>query len=800
MTTFNKALIAGLLLLAPQTLRAQNAPQDLPGMNPPAGEPSPAPPAPARAFLDGPWYVADFEFEGLRNVARSVAKSEVGIKKHKVYTRAQVNADVEALQSLGLFERTRVDISPADEAAPEAYLDQVSSTAAVKITFLLQERPTIKERIVKGQKKLSRGRILDELGIEKNDALDEIKLAEGLDKVREAYRKKGYISATVDASYTIDPEKNTAVLTVEVVEGPRARVTAVRLEGASAFPAKKLKKKLHNRRKKTFDRKKLAEDYDLLERFYKNRGFVDYKVEDSSVTVSEDGSSVEIYAKIHEGRQARFGKTSFSGNTVVSTEVLDGCLTYRPGKVFNQERFDFSIACVQEEFANKGYLKALIQPQTTFNEETDRTDIEVQVTEGQLIYVEHVDVEGLRGTKPYVIRREITQKEKAPFSAAKIRRSQEKLMNLGFLDDVRIEVNPTPDPDKIDVLFDITEGKPGMLTAGAGISSLDGVVGTLSLSHLNLFGRGWRTQLQWQFGSRVQDYSLSWTTRWLKDKPISLGFDAFNTRRRRPFRDSRSAYTDRRKGGTVRLGPRWGDDRYFANFAYTFQEISLADLDGRFLTELSEGTSVTSSLSSEFAMDTRDNVWDPTRGGRQSVGYQLIGGVLGGDIDVYKVTLSNSWNFKLFDINDYPFVLSFSNRAGYTDRFGQTGEVPVFDRHFLGGPDTLRGYDINGQVGPLNGGKIFDVFNAEFKFPLAREHRRSIVNWAFFVDIGNTWENFRSLDLRIGSPERQMKVGAGFGIRFVTPAFPIRLDWGYGFNHGPGESLSEIYFTLGNLF
>ncbi|HLD29237.1 MAG TPA: BamA/TamA family outer membrane protein, partial [bacterium] len=153
-----------------------------------------------------------------------------------------------------------------------------------------------------------------------------------------------------------------------------------------------------------------------------------------------------------------------------------------------------------------------------------------------------------------------------------------------------------------------------------------------------------------------------------------------------------------------------------------------------------------------------------------------------------------------FSIGDYPYVLSFANRFGFVGRFDDTRSVPVFEKFFLGGADTIRGYNVTGQIGPSFGGKVFDVFNAEFKIPLARERKKTIVQAAFFFDIGNSWDNLRDMNLQSGSGVSKLKAGAGFGIRFTTPAFPIRLDWGYGFNHKPGEQLSEIYFTLGNLF
>jgi outer membrane protein insertion porin family len=373
-------------------------------------------------------------------------------------------------------------------------------------------------------------------------------------------------------------------------------------------------------------------------------------------------------------------------------------------------------------------------------------------------------------------------------------------MNLGFIDDVQLDIQNPIGPDKADLTFDVVEGKPGMLTAGAGFSSLDGLLGTLSLQHLNLFGRAQRASVQWSFGSRVQDYNLSWTTLWTRNKPISLGFDVFNTRRISPFEGSTSGYTSRRVGGGVRVGPRFADDKYKLSFSYTLQKIQVANIQTQFLDRLSEGTSVQSSLSAEFARDTRDNIWDPARGARDGFGLTLTGGPLQGDIHLLKPYIFDSIHYTLASIGDYPLVLSASNRASYVTQFAESKEVPIFERFYVGGQESLRGYTYSGEVGYPEGGKVYDVFNLELGFPLARERRKTIVKLVTFFDAGGAWDAARSMRLRVGQDERDIKTDVGFGIRFVTPAFPIRLDWGYGFNHRPGEQNYQINFGIGSLF
>ena len=764
----------------------------LPGMNP---ESLPVEKA------QGPWEVAETTVKGNINLKPKVILKTGKAQKGRVYMQSFVSQDIEAIMGLGSLEKVSVDITELDGLAVSKKLTQVvGSTRPVRVTYLVVEKPAIKDIIIKGSKGLSKNAVKDEMTLKEKDFFDELKIREDLVKITDKYHEKGYIDAAADYQVRYDTAASLVYLTITVSEGKKAVVAAVEIDGAAGFKKKKLLGEMKNTPKKTYSPQDLDADYKALETYYKNNGYADYKMTASSVTFNENRSSVTLHIVISEGSRQRFGATFFAGNTVYMPSEFEPDIAYRRGKLYTQETFDDTLRAIQDRYADKGYLKAAVVPEKTLNTKTGETDITFNITENSPIYVDHIDIEGNKTTKTYVLRREVTQKEGEVFSSSKVRRSQERIFNLGFIDDVNPVINPTPDPDKVDLVFDVNEGKPGMLTAGAGISSTDGLVGTLSLSHMNMFGRAQKLSLSWNFGKKVEDYDISWTMPWIGDHPTSLGADLFNTRHYMPYKTTLSAYTEYRTGGKITVAPRFEDDKYKLTTSYTFERIRLAGIDDLYTSELTPGTSITSSIYVEFARDTRDNVWDPTRGCRTSLGVEVAGGPLQGDVSYYKPTFSHSYNLKLASIDDYPLVLAAGNKMGFISRFGNTRSVPVYDRYFLGGADTIRGYSNNGQIGPENGGDVYDVLNIELKIPLAREKRRTIVEWAFFFDAGNSWDHFKSISSRFGSGTTDLKTGAGFGIRFTTPAFPIRLDWGYGFNHKPGEQRSDIYFTLGNLF
>lgn len=757
--------------------------------------------APAETPVPGrPWVLGEIAVEGNKNVKATVVRGQIKAKKGDLYDRPDLDRDIQSLLGMGNFERVSADVSLMEKPVPEHFRKVSGSDRLVKLTVMVKEKPLIKKVKFEGNKKVGKSTLEDATSLKAKDPYDKVRLGEDLDKIRDKYHEKGFLDANVDVAVDVDTAAVQAVVTYKIDEGVKSKIADVRIAGVSAFNAKKLFKQMKNRRKKVFVEKDLKDDLKKVETYYKNRGYLDVTLTTPAVTVSADKTRITIDFALNEGRAYKYGDTVFSGYQLFVSSELAKTIEYRKHKVFNEEKFEETIRNVQELYAEHGRLHTRLRSQKTHNPVTDLMDVAFEIEEGGIVYVDHVDVEGNKATKKHVLKREVVIKPGDAFRRSRILKSRDRIMNLGFIDDVDIDVQSPYDPNKVDLTFDVTEGKPGILTAGAAYSSLDGLIGTLSLQHLNLFGRAQRAAVQWSFGGRVQDYSVSWTTPWVLDRPTSLGFDVFNTRRINPFDTSLSAYVQKRTGGSIRVGPRFQEDKYQLNFTYTFSRIALTNVQEQYKGVLSEGTSYFSSLGAEFAIDTRDSIWDPTRGSRNGLGMELSGGPLQGDIHFMKWSLNNSKHFHLFSVAEWPVVLSFANRAGYVTQFGETKEVPVFDRFFLGGQDTLRGYSPSGEVGYTSGGKVFDVFNVEVGFPLARERKKTIVKFVTFFDAGTAWDRVKDISGRIGSGTRDIKTDVGFGIRFTTPAFPIRLDWGYGFNHRPGERLYQINFGLGNLF
>ena len=757
---------------------------------------------PVPAVVPRPWVIGDIKADGLKNVKLSTIRGAIKGRKGDLYDRPDLDKDIQSLLGLGLFERVGAEISLLDKKVPEHFRKAAGADRQVQLSFVVKEKPVIKKITFKGHKKLSRGVLTDLLSLKNKDPFDRTKLDEDREKVVAKYHEKGFLDAAAEHEVVVDTKTASVEIIFNVVEGPKSRIELVEISGVKAFKPKVLLKLMKNKRKKVYFAKDLADDLKKVEAQYKNNGYLDVVISSPFVTLSADKTRINIALGIVEGRSYRFGTTTFEGNLIYTSTELAKAVEYRPGKIFSQEKFDETIRGIQQDlYADRGRLHTRINPVKTFDPAADRMDVRFEIIEGPISYIGHVDVEGNKATKTFVLRREVVIKPGEMFRTTRVRRSVDKIRNLGFIDDVDIDLQPSQsEQDKVDLTFDVTEGKPGVLTAGAAYSSVDGLIGTLSLQHLNLFGRAQRASVQWSFGKRVQDYSVSWTTPWLGNSPTSLGFDLYNTRRINPFDTSLSAYVERRTGGNIRLGPRFEEDKYQLNLNYGLARISIENVQDQFRGALPEGTSIQSSFGAEFSRDTRDSIWDPAKGTRHGIGMLVSGGPFQGDIHFFKPSITNQGHKTLFTVEDWPFVLSAYHRAGYVTQFNETKYVPVQDRYFIGGQDSLRGYSPSGEAGFPQGGKLYSVANLEFGFPLARERKKTIVKLVFFADIGGAWDRARDFRGRIGSGTRDLKTDVGFGLRFVTPAFPIRLDYGYGLNHRNGERLYQINFGLGPLF
>jgi len=730
---------------------------------------------------DNPQRIRSIVVNGLYNVRERAVLSEMKSRRGGIYDPEKVKKDIESLVAMGSFEDVEISFD-ADMGV---------------LTVNVKEKPLVAKIEFRGNKKFSKGRLKDEITVKEKEYLEKLAIMESESRILNLYRDEGYADCSVETVTSTD-EENRITINFLITEGNKILISDVAIRGTKVFKEKKILSLMKTKRKKVYKQDIMEADIKEIENFYKNRGWQEVAISRPEIVFNESRTAMSVLLVISEGKRWRVGDVSFEGYSadVVSVKELNKQVTIKKNHYYNDERYQETLANLKQLYSDKGHLRAEITPEFNKDDSKGVMDIKFRISEGPVYYLGYVDITGLTYTKEKVIKREILLKEGDVFRAGLLRRSLEKIYNLGFLEFVEPEIRPTNREDVVDLVVNVSEGKPGILTAGAGYSSVDQLVGTLQVQHINLLGLGQRLNLTWEFGARKQNYEVSWTDPWFLDKPLTFGVDVFNTERLREYGTTYNAYRELRKGGALRVGPRISDLLSLL-FSYSYEEIEIFDIAA---TAAAAGVvpsrNVTSSLSSQIIYDSRDNIFDATTGSRHTLSVQYAGGIMGGDVNFVKTIASTGWYLPTF----WKFVLTGNLRVGALSAFAPSADAPIYEKFYVGGADTVRGYRYRGEIGPTEGGRAMLVANVEYKFPIVQERNRTVLQGAFFYDAGGAWRNMGDMTLISGTSESNLKTGVGFGIRFTTPVFPIRLDYGYGLNHAPGEELSQFYFTIGQIF
>ena len=730
--------------------------------------------------------IKEIKIKGNINVKTKEIVSNLKVKKNDYYSHERIKNDIQSLIKTGYFDDVIVNFD----------------TNTYILTFTVKEKPKIKKIDFKGNRKISSKKLNELLEIKEDDFYDEYKIETGVKKMTEEYKNKGYADIRINYDYTEDKKQNYIDLIFFITEGKRILIGDIKFTENKFYKSTKLIKLLKTKKNKVYNEETFKQDIDNIIKFYKDNGFESINISTPIITFNSERTYMFITIKINEGPRYKIEKIKFDGNKVYTDKELKKVIVLKEKHLYNEEKLHETILNISELYGEKGYLKVEIKPEIYRNEKLGLINMLFKIKEGNIIYIDRIYIDGNYHTKEYVIRRELLLKENDPLITSKLRRSIEKIFNLGFLDDVNTDIQNTPQPDRVDLLINVLEGKPGMISAGAGYSSVDKLVGTIQLSHLNLFGRAQKLNLLWEFGERRENYSIGWTDPWFLQKNFSFGVNVYDLIRQRDLSSIYNAYKEQRHGGEIKVGPRLTE---YLNllFSYTYEKVRIFDINDLAKPTVEESENLTSSFLSQITYDTRNNIFDASKGNKTYVSLQFAGGVFGGDVNFFKTIFGTSWFFPTI----WKFVFSINSNFGFITQISNK-DIPIYEKFFVGGAETVRGYEYR-ELGPLEGGNIMTVFNAEYKFPIAIEKKRTIVQGAFFYDVGGSWENFDSLKLEIGSTDEWknsgswdnfLKSGFGFGIRFTTPVFPIRLDWGWPVQPVSGRSVPQFYFTIGQIF
>jgi len=740
--------------------------------------------------------VKSIEVAGNKSISTNKIISQMKTKVGSPYLENVISDDIKRLYLLEAFSDIKVETQ--------------DYKGGVKLIITVVERPIIETISFEGLRHLytkeEKLRELVNLKSKEKDFLDYPKLKEDCASLKNLYEKKGFSDCKVDYKLDINKE-NKAFVKFVVEEGKRVRVTKIIVEGNKHYPQRRILRLMKTKRAWLLNpgilkEEVLLEDIERISSFYKREGFSDVKVE-QSVARDPKRSNLTLTIKIEEGRKYLVGDVKIQGNSAVPEKdiraKLKECTT---GKVFSQEALKQDVANIQGIYFDRGYIFARADEVTSLNPATGRVDVVYTIVENEIAYVDKIKIRGNIKTKDIVIRRELRIHPGDKFDGEKLRRSKERLQNLGFFEEISYDTEAANAADKRDLIVQVKESKTGAFSFGGGYSTVDQFVGFIEIEQKNFdwrnfpyfTGDGQDLRLRASFGTVSDSYELSFTEPWVFDYPLSFGFDVFKSSHTRES-DVGYGYDEKRTGGDIRLGKEISE-YVSANLMYKYEQIDISNITAEATDDLRKEKGKNSISSMEFGMsyDTRDNVFDPTKGYLLSGSLQNAGGPFGGGKDFYKFFGRASKYFPLFRGS----VLEFMGRIGLANNYGNSEEIPIYERFFAGGAYTIRGYEER-KIGPIDtatkdplGGESMLIGNIEYTYPLY-----DFLKAAVFFDTGNVWKRFS--DIGIGG----FKSSFGLGARIKTPIGPIRLDYGIPLNKAPGEedkSSGKFHFSVSHGF
>ncbi len=724
-----------------------------------------------------PVIIRDLAVQGNRRVQEAVILGRVSAKVGSPFVPTRLAEDIRNVFALGFFDDVQLKVEEFE--------------GGVKLVFVVVERPFVRDIVFAGNKKLDSNTLQEKIDLKLGSVYNPVEVNRAAEKLKEYYEEEGYFEVQVTPEVERLPDGDVTIV-FRINEGRKITIEKIVIEGAKGLKPSQIKDIMATREREFFvlrgtvQRQKLEEDLERIVQLYNDHGYVQARVESSDIQVDRVKGRATIRIVVVEGPQFRVGGVDVTGNAIFPLEEIKRRIQLKPGEPYSRSQLRSSVKAIEDLYSSVGRASAEVEPQVVQDLANLKINVTFQISEGPEVYVERINIAGNTRSEEKILRREIPMAEGDLFTSQKLARARQKLVNLNYFDKVNATTGPGSSKDKIIVNIDVTEKPTGLFSIGGGYSSQDSFIGTVDLSQRNFLGRGWEVFLRLRGGENTQQGQIGFTEPWLFDRPLSAGFDLFNNRR--IFTD----YSVNSLGGDIRLGHPIGDFSRWTSI-YRVSEDRIFDVNPNASENLlrEEGSQLTSLLGFAVGRDTRDSVFEPTRGTNMNVGLDFAG--VGFGTQWFRTTASISYFQPAF----FDHVIGARVNAGFALGWGKD-PLPLFERFFLGGANSLRGWKAQ-QVSPTDesgtriGGNIQLLANVEYTIPLFYGIRAAV-----FYDVGNVYgpdvnggQSFDPTDLR-------HDVGAG--VRWVSPFGPIRVDYGIKLNPKKGESFGEFHFSVGSAF
>lgn len=745
-----------------------------------------------------PFVIKDIRVEGLQRTEAGTVFNYLPMQVGDVMSDEKATQAIKSLYGTGFFKDVRI------EAEGEV------------LVVTVQERASVAQIEFSGNKSFPSDKMkegLKQIGIAEGQIFDKSQLDRAEQEIKRQYLSQGKYGANVKT--VVSPlERNRVAVKFEIEEGIVAKIRDINIVGNQAFTTEDLRAEFLLttpnwmswwNKDDQYSKQKLTADLETLKSFYMNQGYLEFAIDSTQVSISPDKQDIYITVNITEGEKYTISDIKLAGDLQVPEEELTKLITIHKGDVFNRQLVSETSKALGDRLSDDGYAFSNVNAIPEINKENHTAAFTFFVDPGKKVYVRRINLTGNTRTRDSVIRREMRQLESGWYAGQQIKRSKERIERLQYFDNVELETPAVPGTnDQVDLNVNVTEKSTGSVQFGAGLSSNEGVVLGFNINQPNFLGTGNRVATQINTSKVNTVYSLSYTDPYFTPDGISRGFDVY----RRDV-DTDTSQTDQLgsyKSSSYGLGVRFGlplTERDFLSAGLT-ADITDIELNSNspiqyrnFCSNNSGCGSNSVQLSTSWTFDSRDNILFPSRGVLQRLSGEIA--VPGLDLQYYKINYQHAWYKDLTN----SFTLMLNGELGYADTYGGK-EYPFFKNYFLGGVNSLRGFQ-NGSLGPRDvdpttgqefsvGGTKRVLGNVELFMPVPLIKDTKQFRLSAFIDGGAVYGASQSID------SEALRYSAGVGVTWVSPFGPLKLILAQPLNDKEGDDTQVLQFQLGQQF
>ncbi|MCS6944562.1 MAG: outer membrane protein assembly factor BamA [Sutterellaceae bacterium] len=731
--------------------------------------------------------VRDIRVEGIQRIEVGTVFSYLPIRVGDRFDPEKGVAAIRALFATGLFKDVRLE---ADGDTLIVLVEERPAIAQVELTGVREfDKETVKKS-------------LRDVGLAEGRVFDRSLLERAEQELKRQYLARGLFAVQVQSTVT-PVERNRVNVTIAVAEGEPAKIRSIRFTGNRAFSDATLRDQMQlgtpnwiswYTKRDQYSRQKLAADLESLRSFYLNRGYLDFNIESTQVSISPDKKAIHITINITEGERYTVTGVKLAGELLGLDEELTALIDVKPGDVYNAERLAAVSKRITDRLGVLGYAFATANPVPEANREKREVAFTILVDPGRRVYVRRVNITGNTNTRDDVIRREVRQFELAWFDAEKVRLSRDRIDRLGFFEKVEVETPAVPGSlDQVDVNFTVKERPTGSIQAGIGYSSSDKVVLQAAYSQQNVFGSGQSVSLEVNTSRANKTVALTHVDPYVTQDGISRTTELYQ-RRSDLARLGLGSVDFLQRGAALRFGVPFTEfDTVYFGLGYEGTDITLTASSPpayvQYVSDFGERSHAAVSTLG-WARDSRDNVLVPNRGRYQRLFVELALPML--DLRYYRST----YQFQQFVPLTSKYTVAANVELGWGGGYGGR-PYPLFKNFYVGGIGSVRGFE-GGSLGPRDalgnptGGTRRLNMSLEALAPLPGADRT--LRALAFLDGGQVWSAEQRL--RLGD----LRYSVGIGLAWVSPIGPLKLSYGYPLKRQPGDRPQRFQFQIGTGF